>query len=292
MFVFVRIIIFLLGLAVGSFLNVLIDRLPKEENVLVGRSYCDHCRHQLVWYDLIPLLSFVLLAGRCRYCQKKISWQNPLVELVTGGFFVLVVFRILGDLGGSGISVTSICYLPAGKAGLLFVICSLIVIFFADLKYGIIPDRIVFPAIVLTSLFHFAGVFLLRPTIRGVPSGHLGGGTSPILNSQFSILNYLLAGLVASGFFGLLVVLTKGRGMGLGDVKLAFLMGLVLGLPRIIVALYFAFLTGALVSAILILSKKKKFGQTVPFGPFLVGGTIFALFYGNQAIEWWLRIMM
>jgi len=89
-----------------------------------------------------------------------------------------------------------------------------------------------------------------------------------------------------------LILLTKGRGMGFGDVKLAFLMGLILGFPKIIPALYFAFLTGALVSVILILAKKKKFGQTIPFGPFLVGGTIFSLFYGNEAIKWWLSIIM
>lgn len=278
--------LFFIGLAVGSFLNVLIDRLPKEENVLVGRSYCDHCRHPLAWYDLIPLLSFVLLRGRCRYCQKKISWQYPMVELLTGGMFVLGSLGFLGSLGGS---LISLCYL-------FFVLCCLIVIFFADLKYGIIPDKVVYPAIAVTFLFRLQGVRLANSFTPGsaswrtgvfpwLASGHLGGGTSPIIN-------YLLAGLGALGFFGALVLLTKGKGMGLGDVKLAFLMGLALGFPEIIVALYFAFLTGALLSAILILTKRKKFGQTIPFGPFLSAGTIFSLFYGEKAVSWWLKIMM
>ena len=277
MFIFGRIVVFLLGLATGSFLNVLIDRLPKEEPVLMGRSYCDHCHHKLSWYDLIPLLSFVLLRGRCRYCQKRISWQYPLVELVTGVLFVLGSF---GNLGRFGESLISLCYL-------FFVICSLIVIFFTDLKYGIIPDKVVFPAIGLVVLFHLMRVFCFVPPSEESRSlsCHLGGGTSP-----GHLGGVLLAGLAVAAFFGLLVILTKGRGMGMGDVKLALLMGLFLGFPKILIALYFAFLTGALVSVILILGKKKKFGQTIPFGPFLVGGTIFALFYGSRAIDWWLAL--
>jgi len=269
--IFTQIVIFLLGLVVGSLLNVLIDRLPKEEQVLKGRSHCDHCYHQLAWFDLIPLLSFVFLRGRCRYCGKKISWQYPLVELITGVMFLIVSNRAI-EQSSSPVIVTLLhCYIVA----------SLIVIFFTDLKYGIIPDKIVYPVVVLMILFRFVppseeSKSLLR---------HLGGVTLPISY-------YLLVAFGVAGFFWLLILLTKGRGMGFGDVKLAFLMGLILGFPKIIPALYFAFLTGALVSVILILSKRKKFGQTIPFGPFLVGGTIFSLFYGNEAIKWWLSIIM
>jgi len=259
----VKMWMFLLGLAVGAFLNVLIDRLPKEKDVLRGRSYCDHCHHQLVWYDLIPLLSFVFLRGRCRYCQKRISFYNPLVELVTGGMFVWISNRAMEQLS-NGVIISLFHY---------FIISSLIVIFFTDLKYGIIPDKIVFPAIIIAGISNFRAAGIAFGDAR-----------------QFSIFRFLLPGLGAAGFFGLLVILTKGKGMGLGDVKLAFLMGLVLGFPKIIVALYLAFLTGALVSAILILSKKKKFGQTIPFGPFLVAGTLAAVFWGEQMMGWWMLL--
>jgi prepilin signal peptidase PulO-like enzyme (type II secretory pathway) len=239
-------LLFVLGLCVGSFLNVVIDRLcstsqePKSllrhlRGVLGGRSYCDHCRRQLAWYDNIPLLSFILLRGRCRWCHSPISWQYPGVELATGIITVLVFL-----LSNYELRVTSY--------ELIIAYC-LIVVFVSDWKYQIIPDQIIYPAIIFT-LLYLLGSYELRVT------------------------SYLISGGLAAAFFFFLYLVTKKRGMGLGDVKLAFLMGLILGFPKIVVALYFAFLTGAAVGVILILLGKKRFGQHIPFGPFLVGGTI------------------
>lgn len=251
-----EVIIFLLGLTVGSFLNVLIDRLPREESVAKGRSYCEHCKKPLLWYDLIPLVSFVLLKGKCRYCHSPISLYYPTVELVTGVMFVLI-FDHLRDVPHENIKyqISNIKYVVS-LIYYLFITSSLIVIFFADLKYGIIPDKIVFSSILVSIVYLF-------------------------INHKSLIINHLVSALMSFLFFLILYIVTKRKGMGFGDVKLVFLLGIFLGWPYIIIALYFAFLTGAVVGCILVLWRKKKLtGGTVPFGPFLVLGAIIALFWG------------
>ncbi|MBU1136824.1 prepilin peptidase, partial [Patescibacteria group bacterium] len=142
--------IFLFGLSVGSFLNVVIFRLEKDKLILSGRSKCPKCKTVLKWHDLIPVLSFIFTWGRCRYCQKKISWQYPMVEIFTGIIFLLIFKQFS---------------LPAGEAGILnfqtlelfyyFIIVSfLIIIFVYDLRHYLIPDKIVFPAIVIAVIFN------------------------------------------------------------------------------------------------------------------------------------------
>lgn len=247
-------IIFLFGLAVGSFLNVLIDRLPKGKNVITGRSICDYCKKTLRWYELIPLLSYSIQGRRCRRCHKTLSWQYPLVELVTAVGFV-------GIYGANGSS---------GFPGMMHVLpqwiifSSLLVIFASDLTFQIIPDSMV-----------VVGIIGAIGVIRGI--GVVEGN--------------IIIGLAAAAFFLVLFLVTRGGGMGLGDVKLAFLMGLLLGFPKIVVACYLAFLTGAGAGVILILSGKKKLKERIAFGPFLVIGTVIALVWGQQLIELWRRIL-
>lgn len=261
----VLLFVFILGLFVGSFLNVLADRLPREESVIKGRSHCEKCKKNLEWYDLIPLFSFLQLRGKCRYCRSPLSFYYPVVELVAGVMFVLVFLFV--NQGSSMYHVLSIKYIWE-LLYYLFIVSSLIVIFFADLKYGIIPDKIVFPAIAIT-FFYF------------------------IINHSSLIINNLLSALGACLFFLFLFLITKGRGMGFGDVKFAFLMGLILGFPNIIIALYAAFLTGAAVGIILILWKRKKaFGTAIPFGPFLAIGTLAAVFFGNLVTQSFLRVLL
>ena len=261
-------ILFLFGLAIGSFLNVLIDRLPRDESFVKGRSYCDNCKKRLLWYDLIPLLSFIVLKGKCRHCQSPISFYYPTVELLTGIVFVLVFLFLPHE--NIKYQISSIKY-AIELFYYLYITSSLIVVFFADLKYGIIPDKIVYPAI-LVSL-----VFLISP-----PSGEAGQHPNILISSLLSALGAFL-------FFLLLFLITKGRGMGFGDVKLVFLLGIFLGWPKIIVAFYVAFLTGAAVGCILILWRKKKLkGATIPFGPFLVAGAFISFFWGDYLL---LKIM-
>ncbi|MBI4100338.1 prepilin peptidase [Candidatus Microgenomates bacterium] len=248
--------IFVLGASVGSFLNVLIDRLPREEQIFKGRSHCDHCQHKLSALDLFPIVSWVILRGRCRYCHSPIRWQNPVVELSTGILFVSTFYFF--PAGNTYNLLPNIYY--------LILISALIAIFVIDLKHQIIPDKIVYPAILVSLLFL-------------------------IINSKFLILNFLLAALGAALFFALVIVITAGRGMGWGDVKLVGLMGLFLGFPKIIVALYLAFLTGSILGVILILLGKKRFGQNIPFGPFLAGASIFSIFFGEKAWQFLVKTL-
>lgn len=254
---------FVLGTIIGSFLNVLIDRIPRNESVIKTRSHCEHCRRTLQWNDLIPVISFLVLDGKCRYCRKEFSLYYPVVELLTGLLFVLTAAYLVSTIGLS--QFFDIRFIPSVVYNFFMISC-LIVITFTDLKYGIIPFKIAFAA--LTAAFLTAIV-------------------SPFF------LNYLLTALSVFGFFLLLFFITRGKGLGFGDVVYAFLLGLILGFPKIIVGLYVAFLTGAIVSLILVWSGKKKMkGDSIPFGPFLVTGTILGMFYGNFLIDWAMRLLV
>ena len=247
--------VFILGIFIGSFLNVLIDRLPREESVIKGRSHCEKCKKVLRWHDLIPLVSFIFLKGKCRHCHIPLSFYYPIIEITTGLMFVLA-------LNVSGLTN----YL--GLIYYLILFSALIVIFFTDLKYGIIPDVILFLSAIVTAIYLF-------------------------LNFNSLIINYLLSAVGACLFFLFLFLITKGKGMGFGDVKFAFLMGLILGFPKIIVSLYVAFLTGAVIGCILIMWKKKKvFGTSIPFGPFLAIGVLVAILYGEILVQSFFRLAL
>lgn len=247
-------VLFILGLVFGSFINCLVWRLNHGLSPLWGRSTCPKCKHQLAWYDNIPLLSFVILRGRCRYCHSPISWQYPVVELVTG-LITLLVFGFYPYLKWQ--------YLIFN----LIIAYALIAVFISDLLYQTIPDEIIFPTMIISLIFNFFNFSI----------------------SQF--FNFLISGLVFGGFFWFLYLITRGKGMGFGDVKLSLLIGLILGYPKITIVFYLAFLTGALVGVILILLGKKKFGDHIPFGPFLAGATLIAFLGGEKILLWGKRIL-
>src|SRR3989344_2468933 len=247
--------IFIFGLIVGSFLNSVIYRLEQGQSFIKGRSFCPHCKHQLSWQDLIPVFSFLILKGRCRYCQKTISWQYPLVEFFTGILFILIFFY------ASNIPY-SIFY--------ILISCFFIVIFVYDLKHYIIPDKVIYPAIVAAFLFRI---------------WNFGNW------DLFGILN-LVFGILPSLFFLAIIIFSQGKWMGLGDFKLAVLMGLFLGWPDIIVALFSAVFLGAIIGIGLIISKEKTLKSEVPFGPFLVFGTFLALFWGGKIINFYLNLFL
>lgn len=246
---------FVIGIFLGSFLNVLIDRLSTDRPFVKGRSYCENCKKTLKPIDLIPLVSYILLRGKCRFCHKKIPFRLFFVEALVGVTAVALSLAA-GPEGlwpGGGIGITETILLG-------IILFCFIGIFFADIIYGIIPDLLVIVSAVASLAF--------------------------VLLSGFSIQNHLLAGIGSLVFFLLLFVLTKGRGMGFGDVKLSFVLGLLLGFPGIIVSLYLAFLTGAGVSIILVICRKLKFfGSTIPFGPFMVLSAIVALFWGDIILQ-------
>src|SRR3989344_3516594 len=250
----VSFIVFLFGLVVGSFLNSVIYRLGKGESALKGRSYCPQCKHPLSWQDLIPLLSFALLQGKCRYCRAKISWQYPLVELGTATLFVVIFnfqFSIFNEF--SVFQFSTLFY--------LWVIASLLVVIFVyDLKHYIIPDKVLYPAIALAFFWR-----LLESIVNVIPN--LIGDPALWIPAFAGMTGMVLAGLGAGAFFFAIYALSKGRAMGFGDVKLALFMGLFLGWPNVLVALFVAFTLGAAVGVALILLKKKGLRSQVPFGP-------------------------
>lgn len=234
--------LFILGLAVGSFANVLIDRLPQGESILWGRSHCDYCKKTLRWYELIPVASYIIQLGRCRRCGKRLSIQYPVVEFVTGIGFVLLFPHNISFY-------------------LLFI--SLLVIFVADLTYQIIPDSMI--------LLGFAAI--LVNWIGSMQVGDIG--------------QYIVAGFACFVAFYLIWLVTRGKGLGFGDVKFAPLMGLLLGFPGVVIALYIAFLTGALAGVILMLGRYKTWKSKIAFGPFLVLGTSVAWIWQPQLTALW-----
>lgn len=244
-------LIFLLGLAVGSFLNLLTDRLPKGEDIIFKRSHCDFCRKTLKIADLVPVLSYLFLAGRCRYCRRPLSLKYPLFELFTALIFVFIFLKY--PLSASfGSFVTLFYYFLA--------VSVLLVIFFIDLRHHIIPDGLTLLLTLITVIYQW----LFLP--------------------QLFLIN-ILSGTGFMLFFLFLFLVTRGRGMGFGDVKLAFFIGMFAGFPKIIVVFYLAFLTGALLSLILVSMGKKKLKSTIAFGPFLVAAAFIGHFYGDSLIR-------
>lgn len=236
---------FLCGLFFGSFLLVLADRLPRNEDVFFSRSYCESCKKHLAWYELIPIVSFLLQRGRCGNCKVALSWWYPIAEMGTALNFALIpILFPRQDL---------LFYIF-----LIVILSVFIVIFIADWKYGIIPFPMVVIGIV-TSLGYYS------------------------LSQPDKLVHYLITGFVAALVFFLIFALTKGKGMGFGDVVFAFLMGLLLGFPSIVIGIYMAFLTGAIVSLILILLKRKKYrGDTIAFGPFLIFATVMVFIFEDN----------
>ncbi len=276
MYFIVDFFIFLFGLIIGSFLNAAIYRLSLLDfsfwKSLGGRnrSYCPRCKHPLAWLDLVPVVSFLLLQGKCRYCHKKISWQYPIVEVATGLLFVLIFkyqFSSISQLSSFNYqSFIALCFM-------FYVSCSMIIIFVYDLKYYLIPDNILFPAIGVAFIFHLFSGILIGNWI-------LGFGNS------------IAAAIVASGFFLCIYVVSRGAWMGFGDVKLAILLGLLLGWPNILVGLFLSFFFGAIIGVVLMLLSKKGLKSEIPFAPFLIAGTLVAMFWGEKIIYWYFNLFL
>lgn len=294
MFFGIDIIIFLLGLGVGSFLNSLIYRLHSglslfKANGFWARSFCPKCQHQLSWLDLIPVLSFVLLKGKCRYCSQSISIQYPLIELATAFLFLAILHFQIPVFDLSAINLTGFVLWIFYIFYLLLITSALIVIFVFDLKYYLIPDEVIY----ISTFFIFLNRLLQTFSLE-YKTKFWANFEFKILDSgwQSSLVDPLIVAFLSSLFFFLIFVISQGRWMGFGDVKLAFLMGFFLGFPKIIVALFFAFWFGAGIGLIFVLLKKKTMKSEIPFGPFLVLGTILALFWSQPIVNWYLNLVM
>jgi len=272
MFIF---FLFFFGLAVGSLLNAIIYRLQSGEAIIFERSHCVKCQATLKWFDLIPLLSFFWLRGRCRYCGEKISWQYPIVELATALIFIWLYAWQYPALFSLSLEPTAPFLLDWQFVQFIYyllIACFLIIIFVYDLKTYLILDKVIYPAIIISFLF-------------------LSWQAWQLQSFEFW-RNGLLSGLVAAGFFLSLVVVSKGKWMGIGDIKLALLMGFVLNWPTILWAMFLAFMVGAIVGLFLMALKKKGLKSEIPFGPFLAGATLIVLIYSQYLTDLFSSYMM
>ncbi len=265
----ILLIFLILGLLVGSFLNVVVYRLRTAEDLIVDRSRCPHCKTVIAWYDNIPVLSFILLKFRCRNCKQRISYQYPLVEIFTGLIFAFIGYRFFSPTDATTWA-TAIYYL--GIASFL------IVIFVYDILYMEIPGLVLWPSIGWTVAFNL--FFDWSRTDFG--------------NNVFNLATYsgVLGAFIAFMFFFLLVAISKEKWMGMGDAYLAILLGLILGWPAILLGLMLAFAIGAVVGVIMIASKKKNMQSQIPFAPFLVAGTLIAMFFYAPIINWYFSLFL
>lgn len=269
-------IVLFFGLIVGSFLNVCIARIPLESSIISPSSHCPRCKTPIRWYDNIPLVSFALLRGRCRTCGQRISWRYPLVELLNGLLFILTI----SEFGFTG------------EAVLVMALCSsLVVIAFIDLDHQIIPDVITYPGMALGLVV--APFFMT--TLAGPLPFWLGAVLPPLGWNVTSFLNAFI-GLVLGGAPLYLIgylweKLRKIEAMGGGDVKFMAMVGSFLGWKGAFLTIMLGALSGSVVGVALIVLKKHQAEQVIPFGPFLVFGTLLTLFMGNEIISWYLGFL-
>ena len=266
--ILVTIFVFVMGLVWGSFLNVVIYRMSHGSSPLSGRSICPKCKHKLTWLHNVPLLSFLWLRGRCAYCHKKISIRYPLIEALTGVLFVwwfLVGFNFFKLVGSPWNFIQPVFWLAVGMV--------MLAIFMTDLLYMVIPLSL--------NLLLFSLALFYRVGLTGF--GIMRGG---------DFLRALLSGVGLCLIFVILQGLTRAvkkvDGFGFGDIYLAPSLGLLLGWPKILPGVFISFILGSMVGVMLIIFGKKKMGQYLPFGPFLILGTVVALVWGGAIWSWYI----
>ena len=247
----------ILGMAVGSFLNVCIDRLPHNKSIVLPPSHCEACQHKLAAKDLIPVFSYLRLRGRCRYCQASIPRRVFWVELATALIFAFLCWHY-------GLS--------AELGVMIFYACLFIIIFVIDLEHGLILNKLVYPGMVVALLLAlYPWPWLNESMVMRVAYAALGGG-------------------IGFAIFLLIAIVSRG-GMGWGDVKLAALIGLATGFPLVFVAIIMGAIIGGIVAVALLIAKKRKRRETIPFGPFLAVAAMITLLWGSNILSWYLGLM-
>ncbi|MDP4143036.1 MAG: prepilin peptidase [Bacillota bacterium] len=247
----------ILGLLIGSFLNVCIFRIPKEQSISYPPSHCMKCGNRIKPYDLIPVVSYIFLKGKCRYCGEKISMRYPLVELTTGLLYLAVYINY-------GLTLNFIKY--------IVLISILIVIGMIDFD-----TTDVYSSTTKTGII-FAIIFIIIDYLL-------------TYNFQAAIVNYILGGVLGGGLIFLIILATRGKGMGEGDAEICLLCGLFLGLKMTGVMLMLSFILGGVIGIILLITKKKSRKDYIPFGPFIALGCILTIFFGQGILNWYLAML-
>ncbi len=248
--------IFFIGISFGSFLNAWVYRTRENVKITQGRSMCPHCRRRLKWHENIPLFSFFFLKGRCYVCKNNISWEYPMVEFIMGLLFVLA----------AAINHHKLFTLSPELVRDWIIIFVLAFVFLYDLKFREILDAATIPTAIVLFLFSMA-------------------------MGWHSWQSMTLGVVVAAGFFLLQYVVSKGRWIGGGDIRLGLLMGVILGWPVILVGLMIAYVVGAITSMMLVALQKRELSGETPFGTYLAFGTVVAMFWGQQIVNWYLLLL-
>ena len=273
----------LLGLAFGSFTNALVWRIHEQESlkkkknpnkeklrelsISKGRSMCPHCEHTLVWYDLVPVVSWLSLGGKCRYCKKPISWQYPLVEVLAAVSFALSYYFWPQE-------ITTIFGAFAFGAWLLVVIIFIALTIY-DLRWMQLPNRLIYPLYVAVVAFRLLQVAATSPTA----TGWLAEVTASIAGA-----------LVLGGLFWIIYQVSNGTWIGGGDVRLGFALGILLGWQKALLNLAFAAYLGSAVILVLVLIGKYHKKLKLPFGPFLITAAVVCMLWGQVFIDWYKRL--
>ena len=280
----VWLILFILGIAIGSFLNVVSLRYEPGQKlmdfkIIGGRSHCPYCGKILSWYELVPLFSFLIQKGKCRNCEHKLSWQYPLVELLSGLIFVFV------PLVASYWPLVIIWLLIF----ILFLLLSII-----DFRHYIIPNSINLSLAILGMVL--MGIYIFQSnnlTIQQFNNFSFLGHYSLLFDFPFlsSIwLNHFFAAFIAMAFVAAIIILSRGRGMGWGDFKLVGALGLIFGWPDILMLLFLSFIVGSVAVLPLLIKKQKTMKDVVPFGPFLIIAASLTFFFGHQIIDGYFKL--
>ncbi|MEK7171327.1 MAG: prepilin peptidase [Patescibacteria group bacterium] len=253
--------LFILGAAIGSFTSVIIYRLhKKEKGIFGGKSSCAECKTALKPLDLVPILSYLVLRGKCRYCNKEISYMYPALELVTGALFALLFYKFQ-FVDSNLVFSEAILGMYALYAFYTFV---LVFTFFFDLHYLKVSDEILIPAILIG----------LIATIATPLTPHF--------------IDALIGLGIGVAFFGLQSLVSRGKWVGLGDLRIGAFMGVILGWELMLVALFISYMIGSAISIFIAIKQKKFYGVKVPFAPFLVTGTFLTIFLGDKILNWYL----
>lgn len=250
MILFFLLVLFVVGSVIGSFFNAVIWRIPKNIRLAEKHSRCPRCRHELHAADLIPVFSFLFLQGRCRYCQKPISWRYPAVEMVSA---LLPLFAV------ALFGFTPIAFV------LMVLLYLLELLFLFDATAHILPDAVSVPGILVAAAFSF---------LIHRPYGDM-----------------LVGGILGAGVFLLQYVMSKGKWIGDGDIRLGALMGVLLGWKLVLLALFIAYVSGAVLGITLIILKRKRWGSALPFGTLLIPATFVALLWGENMVRWYFTLI-
>lgn len=256
--------VFIFGTVIGSFLNVCIFRIPLEQSIAFPPSHCMNCGEKLKWYDMFPIISWIVLKGKCRYCKSKISYRYPLVEFVTGIIFLAIYLKY-----DFTFNTIKFCILAS-----IIIVIGLIDLDTTD----------VYTSTIITGIISFIILSVLNFVLFKVH-----------FTDQFSILDYILGGIIGGGFILIVIIATNmiinAAGMGTGDAEICLVCGLFLGVKNTVFMLFLSVIIGGVVGTTLILLKKKKRKDYIPFGPFIAVSSIIAILFGEGIVNWYLMMI-